>query len=218
MLTEQALLLARSGATGLDIRDLNERFEGVAQKRAEIRAGLRRAETRLDEIATALDAPGSVPAAGMADALLTGTPALSAHQPLDQMRSERDALRAAMTELRNRDAALRGEEDTIRSEAAERASQALEPLSDAIKHELGRVAGQMLAVFASARALQDAVGGYADLALRASQAASGVVGMDKALPTTRLAKVPDSVSEVLSLLATKGDALKSSFRTEIKLS
>ena len=170
-------------ASGVGVFD-NVLLEGVT---AAARPGAIRmicdvdAPATLAEIRANLDGAKEARAEAVADALLSGADAADAADAgptREALATERETLLAAITTLDQRERQIKLRIDGVQDEAEQAVSAALADMSGALRTAAREAAQVLLACFANAVALEQAVRGSAGKILPYRQAAEGLSGSD----------------------------------------
>lgn len=194
----------------LDLSPFNAKAETLANEIAEIRSAIAKADARRIEIGAELAKSTEANAEAVAAALVSGEAAESAAEAApDRARLlvERENLREAAKALEGRLRDAQTAEQTNRDAARDAIREVLQPVEHEIRQEAREAATRLVDCYAAARAIDDALRGYAGLVLQCRQAVEGVAGMNRLLDYRREVPVPPNVIDLISHVARLGPAV-----------
>jgi len=202
---------ALDGLAALDLAELNERHEALTGERAAVIEATAKARARLGEIRANLDGAKEARAEAVADALLFGVDAADAADAgptREALATEREALLAAITALDQRERQIKLRIDDVQDEAGQAVSAALADMSGALRTAAREAAQVLLACFANAVALDQAVRGSVGQILPYRRAAEGLSGSDNLLPYRQYLPVSAELVELQGAVQKLGPAVR----------
>lgn len=195
----------------LDLSTFNAKADALTAEMAEIRAAIAKADDRRAEIGAELAKSPAQNAEALASALVAGGEASEAAEVApdrDRLILERENLREARTALDQRLRQAQIDWQANKDEAAKRVQDALAPMAAEIRAEARDAAQRLVDCYAAARAIEDAVKGFAGLVLPCRVAVEGVAGANRLLDYRRHVPVPPAVVDVVSNIPKLGPVMK----------
>lgn len=202
---------ALAGLAALDLSELDQRHDALTEERAAVLAAAAKARARLGEIRANLDGAKEARAEAVADALLSGVDAADAADAgptREALATERETLLAAITTLDQRERQIKLRIDGVQDEAEQAVSTALADMSGAFRTAAREAAQVLLACFANAVALDQAVRGSAGKILPYRQAAEGLSGSDNLLAYRQYLPVSAELIELQGAVRKLGPAVR----------
>lgn len=195
----------------LDLSTFNAKAEALTAEMANIRAAIAKADDRRAEIGTELAKSPAQNAEALASALVAGGEASEAAGTApdrDRLILERESLKEARTALDQRLRQAQIDWQANHDEAAKRVQDALTPMAAEIREEAREAAQRLVDCYAAARAIEDAVRGFAGIALPCRLAVEGVAGANRLLDYRRHVPVPPAVVDAVSQIRKLGPVMK----------
>lgn len=195
----------------LDLSAFNTKAEALSAEMAEIRAAIAKADDRRAEIGAQLAKSTAENAEALASALVAGGEAsevAEAAPDRDRLILERENLREARSALDQRLRQAQIDWQANQDEAAKKVHDALAPMAAEIREEARGAAQRLIDCYAAARAIEDAVRGFAGIVLPCRLAVEGVAGANRLLDYRRHVPVPPAVLDVVSHIRKIGPVMK----------